>query len=79
MKTINRSPMSVKQLDYDDVNYKFFNHVNWKGMCEDKNYMGVDQETFAECDNVYIDEDSILKSRPSIKMLQKIYYILVVL
>lgn len=71
MKTINRSPMSVKQLDYGDVNYKFFNHVNWKGMCEDKNYMGVDQETFAECDNVYIDEDSILKSRPSIKNATK--------
>ena len=71
MKTINRNPMSVKQLDYDDVNYKFFNHVNWKGMCEDKNYMGVDQETFAECDNVYIDEDSILKSRPSIKNATK--------
>lgn len=71
MKTINRSPMSVKQLDYDDVNYKFFNHVNWKGMCEDKNYMGVDQETFAECDNVYIDEDYILKSRPSIKNATK--------
>lgn len=71
MKTINRSPMSVKQLDYSDVNYKFFNHVNWKGMCEDKNYMGVDQETFAECDNVYIDEDSILKSRPSIKNATK--------
>nr|DAR14310.1 MAG TPA: hypothetical protein [Caudoviricetes sp.] len=67
MKTINRNPMSVKQLDYNDVNYKFFNHANWKGMCEDKNYMGVDQETFAECDNVYIDEDFILKSRPSIK------------
>lgn len=71
MKTINRSPMSVKQLDYSDVNYKFFNHVNWKGMCEDKNYMGVDQETFAECDNVYIDEDLILKSRPSIKNATK--------
>lgn len=36
-------------------------------MCEDKNFIGIDQETFADCNNVYIDADSILKSRPSIK------------
>lgn len=36
-------------------------------MCEDKNFIGIDQETFADCNNVYIDADAILKSRPSIK------------
>lgn len=59
--------MSVNQLDYDDINYRFFNHSNWKGMCDDKNYLGVDQETFADCDNVYINGESVLRSRPSIK------------
>ena len=67
MRTINRQPISVNQLDYDNVGYKFFNHSNWKGMCDDKNYLGVDQETFADCDNVYIDGEAVLRSRPSIK------------
>ena len=67
MRTINRQPYTVKQLDYGDVKYKFFNHSNWKGVCDDKNYLGVDQETFADSKNVYVDSEGILKSRPSVK------------
>ena len=43
VRTINRQPYTVKQSDYGDVKYKFFNHSNWKGVCDDKNYLGVDQ------------------------------------
>ena len=64
VRTINRQPYTVKQLDYGDVKYKFFNHSNWKGVCDDKNYLGVDQETFADSKNVYVDSEGILKSRP---------------
>ena len=67
VRTINRQPYTVKQLDYGDVKYKFFNHSNWKGVCDDKNYLGVDQETFADSKNVYVDSEGILKSRPSVK------------
>ena len=80
VRTINRQPYTVKQLDYGDVKYKFFNHSNWKGVCDDKNYLGVDQETFADSKNVYVDSEGILKSRPSVKQyvmtqsgLQEIY------
>lgn len=67
VRTINRQPYTVKQLDYGDVKYKFFNHSNWKGVCDDKNYLGVDQETFADSKNVYVDNEGLLKSRPSVK------------
>lgn len=67
VRTINRQPYTVKQLDYGDIKYKFFNHSNWKGVCDDKNYLGVDQETFADSKNVYVDSEGLLKSRPSVK------------
>lgn len=66
MRTINRNPMSVKQLGYNDIDYKFFTQADWKGINEDENVVTVDPETFAEAENVYINEDGILKSRPSI-------------
>lgn len=66
MRTINRTPFDV---DKPDVEYKFFNHYNWKGLNINKNYFDIDQETFEDCKNVYVDENGILKSRPSIKLL----------
>ncbi len=69
VRTVNRQPFTTKQLDYDDIKYKFFNHTNWKGVCDDKNYLGIDQETFADSKNVYVDSEGILKSRPSIKLM----------
>nr|DAF41277.1 MAG TPA: hypothetical protein [Caudoviricetes sp.] len=74
VSTINRQPYQVKQLDYGDIKYKFFNHTNWKGVCDDKNYLGIDQETFADSKNVYVDNEGILKSRPSIKLRKKGIY-----
>ena len=67
MRTINRQPYSVKQLSYGDIKYKFFNHSNWKGVCDDKNYLSIDQETFADSNNVYVDGEGVLRSRPSLK------------
>lgn len=62
-RTINRTPYTV---DEPDISYKFFNHNNWKGVCDDKNFLGVDQESFADAKNVYIDAEGVLKTRPSI-------------
>lgn len=73
MRTINRQPYSVKQLNYGDIKYKFFNHSNWKGVCDDKNYLGVDQETFADSNNMYVDSEGILRSRPSLKQYAGAY------
>lgn len=66
MRTINRS---VKQVAVNEVDNYFFNHVNWKGLCDDKNYLQVDQETLADTNNVYVDLHNVLKSRPPIKTI----------
>lgn len=66
-RTINRQPFSVNQLDYNDLNQQYFNQLNFKGICDDENYITIDQETFADANNVYVDDDGLLKSRPSLK------------
>lgn len=64
-RTINRYPQTVNtNVGNDD---KFFNHVNWKGICTYKNYPNLDQETFEDAKNVYIDDNGVLSSRPSFK------------
>ena len=64
-RTIHRQPNIV---DTDvDVDIQFHSHSNWKGLCDDKNYLNVDQETFEDCKNVYMSSDALLKSRPSFK------------
>lgn len=67
VKTVNRQPYSVNQLNYGDIKYKYFTHNEWKGVCDDKNYLSIDQFTFADSNNVYVDAEGILKSRPSVK------------
>lgn len=67
IKTYNNVPISVRTPSKDDIKNYFFNHVNWKGVNEDKNVLGIDQETFQDAKNVYMDTDAVLKSRPSIK------------
>ena len=75
MKTYNRVPISVSVPSTSQLAIKYFNYTSWKGKCTNKNYIGVDQETFEDCKNVYIDEDNVLRSRPSIKVAKtdKIY------
>lgn len=67
MRTVNRQPYNVNQLKYSDIKYKYFTHNEWKGVCDDKNYLSIDQHTFADSNNVYVDAEGILKSRPSVK------------
>lgn len=66
-RTINRQPWNVRSLNYGDTGYKYFGYSDWKGKCTNKNFIGVDQETFEDCNNVYIDRDNILRSRPAMK------------
>lgn len=64
-RTIHRTPLTVST--NPGIKYEFFNHANWNGLCDDKNYLNVNQETFEDCNNVYVDENNLLKSRPSLK------------
>lgn len=66
MRTVNRPPMSV---NIPDIEYKYFNHCNWKGLNTNENYYDLDPETFESAENVYVDEKGILKSRPSVHLL----------
>lgn len=67
MKTINRVPKSFSVPTTKQIADKYFNQSNWKGINDDKNFLGVDQESFADCENVYVDTENILRSRPSLK------------
>lgn len=72
-KTFNRNPYSVNTPSSNDIKNYFFNHYNWKGLNDDKNFLSIDQETFSDCKNVYVDEDGLLKSRPSQKYKAIVY------
>ena len=67
-KTFNRAPITVSTPSNSDIKQYFFNQYNWKGLNDDKNILAVDQETFSDCNNVYVDEEGLLKSRPSLKI-----------
>lgn len=66
--TYNRRPYSVPSPSNSDVKNYYFTHSNWKGLNTDKNFLNVDQETFSDCNNVYLSDDGMLKSRPSLKL-----------
>lgn len=70
-RTVNRQPNQVSLPSNKAVKDYYFNHYNWKGICDDKNFLEVDQETFAYSENVYVDSESRLRSRPSVKFESK--------
>ena len=67
MKTVNRIPKSFSVPTSKQIADNYFNQNNWKGINDDKNFLGVDQESFADCENVYVDTENVLRSRPSLK------------
>ena len=64
-RTTNRTPVQVSIPSSKD---RYFNHIEWKGINDNKNTMGIDQQTFAEAENVYVNTEDILTSRPPITM-----------
>lgn len=72
-KTFNRNPLQVNTPSSSDIKNYFFNHYNWKGICTDKNFLAVDQETFADAKNVYANEEGLLRSRPAVKIKNMVF------
>lgn len=72
MKTFNRTLTSVYVPTESKVEHSYFNYTQWKGKCTDKNYIGVDQETFEDCKNVYVDGDGVLRSRPMVRIATEV-------
>jgi hypothetical protein len=68
IRTFNRQPLSVNIPNKNDVEHNYLNQYNWKGLIDNKNFLAVDQESFSDCNNVYVDEQGLLKSRPSLKV-----------
>lgn len=68
-RTIRRQPFSVstKSSDYP-TSYNFI-HAEFKGIYDAKNDVTVDQYSFADAHNVYVDTDGLLTSRPPFKFL----------
>lgn len=67
----NRTPLQVNTPDAKSVRDYFFSHHNWKGVNKDKNFLTVDQETFSDANNVYVNGEGLLRSRPAIKRYNK--------
>jgi len=62
-RTVNRQ---VTQVPVKGTDTRFFNHLEWHGLNNNKNAMGIDQMTFEDCNNVYVNTNNVLASRPPI-------------
>lgn len=74
-RTIRRTPFTVS-VDNDDFNINIFNQAEFSGICTDKNDITTDPMTFSAAENVYVDENNILISRPPVKFYDGEGYIL---
>ena len=70
--TYNRRPGGVSVPSSSDVKQHYFNHYTWKGINQNSNFLAVDQETFADAKNVYVDDAGLLKSRLPLKFRSRI-------
>lgn len=66
-RTFNRRPVTIDGPDNSDIKNYTFNYEQWKGIDDGKNFLSVDQSTFADAQNMYIDSEGLLSSRPSFK------------
>lgn len=66
-RTFNRRPMSVNGPDKSSIKNYTFNYEQWKGINDSKDFLAVDQMTFSDAQNMYIDSEGLLSSRPAIK------------
>lgn len=68
-RTIHRTPMTNNTDLAEDIKYGYANFASFKGICDDKNYIGIDQQTLEDANNMYIDDDDQLSSRPKLKQM----------
>lgn len=65
-KTINREPYLFEARSLKE---NYLNFVEFNGLCDNKNYLDIDQSTFADVNNMYLDQDKQLSSRPPLKKI----------
>lgn len=68
-RTYNRQPKSVGMDYYEKqgLSDKYLNFNEFHGLNTNKNYLAIDQQSFADCDNVYVNQDGELSVRPPVK------------
>lgn len=64
--TIRRNPFSVNVSSLDE---SYFNFAQYKGLCTNKNYVSIDQQSFSEVNNMYVNQDDQLSTRPPVKQV----------
>ena len=72
--TFRRTPLQ-NDVDFGDLNGGFFRYTKFGGLCDNRNDAVIDQETFADCKNVFVDTNELLTSRPPFKFLDDEAYI----
>ena len=72
--TFRRTPLQ-NNVDFGDLNGGFFSYTKFGGLCDNRNDAVIDQETFADCKNVFVDTNELLTSRPPFKFLDDEAYI----
>ena len=66
-RTFNRRPVTIDGPDNSDIKNYTFNYEQWKGIDDGKNFLSVDQSTFSDAQNMYIDSEGLLSSRPAVE------------
>ena len=62
MRTVNRNPIEIDTTVANGS--RFYTHNEFDGIVQNKNILGVNQNSFADCKNIYVDETFSLVSRP---------------
>lgn len=70
VRPIRRMPNQIDTSDYyDDTNEGYFNFASFKGINSNKNFIGIDQQSFEDSKNVYVDQNNQLSTRPIVKRI----------
>lgn len=64
MRTVNRIP---RQVTITDITEEYFNMVSFEGIKNSENDLKVSPLTLTDSNNVYVNSNNVLSSRPSIK------------
>lgn len=70
VRPIRRYPNQIDTDNYyDDTNEGYFNFSSFKGINSNKNFIGIDQQSFEDAKNVYVDQNNQLSTRPAVKRI----------
>ena len=67
-RTIKRNPIQLDASDYE-LNEQYFNFASFGGINSNKNFVDVNQYSFEDANNVYVDQNNQLHTRPPIKTM----------